>query len=134
MSVTEISNGLFEYELLLSYIENDPKNLELYLEVYEKSRGVKELIREILGRNIDPLVVIMTEKKGERDKRIKVMTVEDDKDTQRMYRMILEKYDINIVSEAFDGREAIEKFRELEEKPGVILLDYNLVTVVRGRT
>ncbi|MHA1228497.1 MAG: response regulator, partial [Candidatus Hodarchaeales archaeon] len=72
--------------------------------------------------------------KGERDKRIKVMTVEDDKDTQRMYRMILEKYDINIVSEAFDGREAIEKFRELEEKPGVILLDYNLVTVVRGRT
>ncbi|MHA1214624.1 MAG: hypothetical protein ACTSPG_04970 [Candidatus Hodarchaeales archaeon] len=28
-SITERNNGVFEYELLMSYIENDPENLAL---------------------------------------------------------------------------------------------------------
>jgi len=54
------------------------------------------------------------------------LTVEDDKDTQRMYKMILEKYEISIISEAHDGREALERYKEMEEKPRVVLLDYNI--------
>jgi len=60
-SITERNSGVYEYALLMSYIENDPKNLALYLEIYERSVGlkekVKELVKEALGINISPLVL-----------------------------------------------------------------------------
>ncbi|MHA1226986.1 MAG: response regulator [Candidatus Hodarchaeales archaeon] len=129
-SVTETRNGVFEYELLMSYIENDPENLALYMEIYERSRGIKEKVKELIkgtvGRNISPVVVIMARGKKEKSHALRVMTVEDDESIQRMYRMILQKYGIEIISEALDGREALEKYKELKERPEVILLDYNL--------
>jgi len=129
-SITEWNSGVFEYELLMSYIENDPENLALYVEIFERTRGlkekVKELIRRASGKNISPVVVIMARGRKEKRHNLKVMTVEDDVSTQRMYNIILKKYGIEIISEAFDGREALEKYKELEEIPEVILLDYNL--------
>ncbi|MHA1214214.1 MAG: response regulator [Candidatus Hodarchaeales archaeon] len=121
---------MFEYELLMSYIENDPENLALYVEIFERTRGLKEKVKDLIkgasGRNISPVVVIMARGKKEKNHDLRVMTVEDDESTQRMYKMILKKYGIEIISEAFDGREALEKYKELEERPEVILLDYNL--------
>ncbi|MHA1228278.1 MAG: response regulator [Candidatus Hodarchaeales archaeon] len=129
-SITERNNGVFEYELLMSYIENDPENLALYVEIFERTRGLKEKVKDLIkgasGRNISPVVVIMARGKKEKNHDLRVMTVEDDESTQRMYKMILKKYGIEIISEAFDGREALEKYKELEERPEVILLDYNL--------
>ncbi|MHA1228168.1 MAG: response regulator [Candidatus Hodarchaeales archaeon] len=129
-SITERNSGVFEYELLMSYIENDPENLAMYLEIFERSMGLKEKVKELikgtLGRNISPVVVIMARGRKEKRHALRVMTVEDDESTQRMYKMILKKYGIEIISEAFDGRKALKKYKELKERPEVVLLDYNL--------
>ena len=65
-SMTERNNGVFEYELLMSYIENDPENLALYVEIFERTRGIKEkvkdLIKEVSGRNISPVVGLKKQK------------------------------------------------------------------------
>ncbi|MHA1227508.1 MAG: hypothetical protein ACTSPV_12250 [Candidatus Hodarchaeales archaeon] len=47
------------------------------MEIYERRRGVKEKVKELIkgifGRNINPLLVVMTKKKEERESGIKVI-------------------------------------------------------------
>jgi DNA-binding NarL/FixJ family response regulator len=57
--------------------------------------------------------------------KIKVLLVDDHKWVRQGFKLALEsKYDINIIGEAGDGNEAIEKTKKLE--PELILMDINM--------
>lgn len=57
---------------------------------------------------------------------IKVLLVDDDKYLQTVYRTLFDVGNFEVIAQAYDGVEALEKYSDLEEKPDVILMDQRM--------
>lgn len=57
---------------------------------------------------------------------IKIFIVDDDQSLQRLYSLILKEAGFDIVDTAFNGKIAIEKYKDLNEKPDLILMDHRM--------
>ena len=55
-----------------------------------------------------------------------ILIVEDDKSTQRLYEMILEKSGHQVIGTAYNGEEAVKLYRTILDKPDIILMDYRM--------
>lgn len=57
---------------------------------------------------------------------IKIFFVDDDKSLQRLYRLILEEADFEIIDTAINGKDAIEKYKKFKVKPDIVLIGYRM--------
>ncbi|MFX1502772.1 MAG: response regulator [Promethearchaeota archaeon] len=57
---------------------------------------------------------------------IKIFIVDDDQSLQRLYRLILKEAGFEIIDTAINGKEALEKYNQLEMKPDIILMDHRM--------
>lgn len=57
---------------------------------------------------------------------IKILIVDDDQSLQRLYGLILKEADFEIIGTAINGKDAIEKYINLEEKIDLILMDHRM--------
>ena len=57
---------------------------------------------------------------------IKVFIVDDDQSLQRLYGLILKEAGFEIIGTAINGKDAIEKYTNLEGKPDLILMDHRM--------
>jgi len=57
---------------------------------------------------------------------ITVLLVDDDKHLQEVYLTLFPLGGVEVVSQAFDGVQAVEKYEELNEKPDVVLMDQRM--------
>ena len=55
-----------------------------------------------------------------------ILIVEDDKSTQRLYKMILETSGHQVIGTAYNGEEAVKLYRTILDKPDIILMDYRM--------
>lgn len=55
-----------------------------------------------------------------------VMIVEDNKNLQRIYKNLLALKGLDIMVQAFDGKQAVEMFQTLKNKPEVIIMDQRM--------
>lgn len=57
---------------------------------------------------------------------ISVMIVDDEPFIHQLYRDILEYNGFNILAEAYDGQEAVDIYRTMEDKPRVVIMDHRM--------
>ncbi len=57
---------------------------------------------------------------------IKIFIVDDDQSLQRLYGLILKEAGFEIIDVAINGKDAIEKYNNLIEKPDLILMDHRM--------
>ena len=57
---------------------------------------------------------------------VKIFIVDDDQSLQRLYTLILKEAGFEIIDTAFNGKIAVEKFNNLEEKPDIVLMDHRM--------
>ena len=57
---------------------------------------------------------------------VKIFIVDDDQSLQRLYTLILTDAGFEIIATAFNGKSAIEKYNNLEEKPDIVLMDHRM--------
>ena len=57
---------------------------------------------------------------------ISVLIVEDDFSLQHLYEMMLKTFGFKVLAKASNGKEAIDVFTSLENKPDVILMDHRM--------
>lgn len=57
---------------------------------------------------------------------IHVLLVDDDQYLQTVYKTLFAVGNFKITAQAFDGLEAIEKYKELDPKPDVVLMDQRM--------
>ncbi|MBD3197210.1 MAG: response regulator [Candidatus Lokiarchaeota archaeon] len=57
---------------------------------------------------------------------VSIFIVEDDESLCNLYRKALELNGYEIIGAAKDGEEAINKFKEFESKPDIIILDHRM--------
>ena len=57
---------------------------------------------------------------------IKILIVDDDQSLQRLYGLILKEAGFEIIDTAINGKDAIEKYTNLEGKPDLILMDHRM--------
>jgi DNA-binding response OmpR family regulator len=55
-----------------------------------------------------------------------VLIVEDDVYLQKLYEMMLDTEGIKVIAKARNGREAIDIFKSLPNKPDIILMDHRM--------
>jgi two-component system, chemotaxis family, chemotaxis protein CheY len=58
--------------------------------------------------------------------KVGIAIVEDEKDLVRAYERMFQLYNIKICFVAYDGLEAVKKYRECNPKPHVVIMDYRL--------
>ncbi|MBD3197911.1 MAG: response regulator [Candidatus Lokiarchaeota archaeon] len=56
----------------------------------------------------------------------RVFIVEDDKSIQTLYKKFLNLYGFDVIDTASNGEEAVEKFKNFEIKPDIILMDHRM--------
>ena len=56
----------------------------------------------------------------------RIAIVDDEVQLVRTYELLFKRRHILIAFTAYDGHEAIEKFRKADPKPGVVIIDYRL--------
>ena len=52
--------------------------------------------------------------------------MEDDLSLQKLYEMMISTFGYEVIEKAYNGKEAIEKYHALTNKPDVILLDHRM--------
>ncbi|MFX1323711.1 MAG: response regulator [Promethearchaeota archaeon] len=57
---------------------------------------------------------------------IKIFIVDDDQSLQQLYSLILKEAGFKIIDTAFNGKLAIEKYKKLNQKPDLILMDHRM--------
>jgi two-component system chemotaxis response regulator CheY len=57
---------------------------------------------------------------------LKIFIVDDDQSLQRLYSLILKESGFEILESAINGKDAIEKYKNLKEKPDIILMDHRM--------
>ncbi len=57
---------------------------------------------------------------------IKIFIVDDDQSLQRLYGLILKEAGFEIIGTAINGKDAIEKYTNLEGKPDLLLMDHRM--------
>ena len=56
-----------------------------------------------------------------------IMIVDDSESDQFLTKIVIEKFDDSIeISQAYDGEEALEQLRAMDQQPEIILLDINM--------
>ncbi len=60
------------------------------------------------------------------DLSVSIFVVENDFSLQVLYKKILEYGGFNVIETAITGEEAILKYKEMEEKPDLVLLDFRM--------
>ena len=55
-----------------------------------------------------------------------MLLVDDDKNLQEVYMTLFPLGGVEVVSQAFDGVQAVEKYEALKEKPDVVLMDQRM--------
>ncbi len=70
-------------------------------------------------------------KKNDKQKNLKILIAEDDEDLRILYENFLRALGHKIVASASNGLDAINFYKDLPEKPDVVLLDY-LMPVKNG--
>lgn len=56
----------------------------------------------------------------------KVMLVDDDRNLQRIFLSIFKMNNFEIVSQAYDGVQAVEQYDSLNSKPDVVIMDQRM--------
>lgn len=54
------------------------------------------------------------------------MIAEDDRLTRELFANLLEEKGFHVVAQARDGKEALEVFKNLEDKPDLVIIDYTM--------
>jgi len=57
---------------------------------------------------------------------VKIFIVDDDQSLQRLYTLILKEAGFEIIDTAFNGKIAVEKYNNLEQKPDIVLMDHRM--------
>ena len=57
---------------------------------------------------------------------IKIFIVDDDQSLQRLYGLILKEAGFEIIDMAINGKDAVEKYKNLKVKPDLILMDHRM--------
>jgi len=57
---------------------------------------------------------------------IKIFIVDDDQSLQRLYGLILKEGGFEIIDTAINGKDAVEKYKSLNVKPDLILMDHRM--------
>jgi len=57
---------------------------------------------------------------------IKIFIVDDDQSLQKLYSIILKEAGFEIIETAINGKDAIEKYKNFEIKPDLILMDHRM--------
>lgn len=60
------------------------------------------------------------------DNGVSVAIVDDERDLVRTYELLFKRRGIPMAFVAYDGHSAIDKFKNIDEKPGVVIIDYRL--------
>jgi DNA-binding NtrC family response regulator len=60
------------------------------------------------------------------DNSISVAIVDDETQLVRTYELLFRKRQIPLAFAAYDGDEAIEKFKNAHPRPGIVIIDYRL--------
>jgi two-component system chemotaxis response regulator CheY len=55
---------------------------------------------------------------------IKIFIIDDDQSLQRLYALILREVGCEITATAINGEDALNKYKNMEEKPDIILMDH----------
>ncbi|NHJ88021.1 MAG: response regulator [Asgard group archaeon] len=63
---------------------------------------------------------------GIKIKKLKIMIVEDDPLIRQLYSQILSQKGYQVISIASDGDEALSLYKNLKEKPDLIILDFRM--------
>jgi FixJ family two-component response regulator len=58
--------------------------------------------------------------------KVSVAIVDDERDLVRTYELLFKRRGIPMAFLAYDGHSAIDKFKNIVEKPGVVIIDYRL--------
>ena len=56
-----------------------------------------------------------------------VAIVDDEKDLVRTYELLFRRRGIPLAFVAYDGHSAIERFRGLQDRPGIVIIDFRLL-------
>ena len=62
----------------------------------------------------------------EQVKIMKILIVDDDSSIRKLYTKVLNSNGVEVLASAKNGEEAIIKFRNLSQKPDIILMDYQM--------
>ena len=57
---------------------------------------------------------------------VKIFIVDDDQSLQRLYSLILKEAGFEVIDTAFNGKIAVEKYNNFQEKPDIILMDHRM--------
>jgi two-component system chemotaxis response regulator CheY len=57
---------------------------------------------------------------------VRIFIVDDDQSLQRLYSLLLKEAGYEIIATAINGKDALEKYSEMNEKPDVILMDHRM--------
>ncbi len=57
---------------------------------------------------------------------ISIFIVEDDLSLQKLYEMMISTFGFKVVGKANNGKEAIEMYKALNNKPNVVLMDHRM--------
>ncbi|MFX1363855.1 MAG: response regulator [Promethearchaeota archaeon] len=57
---------------------------------------------------------------------VKIFIVDDDQSLQRLYALILKEAGFEIIDVAINGEDAIKKYKKLDIKPDLILMDHRM--------
>jgi DNA-binding NtrC family response regulator len=60
------------------------------------------------------------------DNGMSVAIVDDERDLVGTYELLFKRRHIKMAFVAYDGHSAIEKFKNIGEKPGIVIIDYRL--------
>lgn len=55
-----------------------------------------------------------------------ILVVEDEDDLRKLYEKILNFNGCKVIASAKDGKEAVQKFSQLPQKPDIIFMDYKM--------
>jgi two-component system chemotaxis response regulator CheY len=61
-----------------------------------------------------------------KDKIGNVLIVEDDVSLLNLYEMVLQAHDYNVVGKAKNGSEAVNMYKNLPQKPDVVIMDHRM--------
>ncbi|MFW9773158.1 MAG: response regulator [Candidatus Thorarchaeota archaeon] len=57
---------------------------------------------------------------------IRIFIVDDDQSLQRLYSLILKEAGCEITAIAIDGKDALDKYKSMKEKPDIVLMDHRM--------
>ncbi|MFX1374414.1 MAG: response regulator [Promethearchaeota archaeon] len=57
---------------------------------------------------------------------VRIFIVDDDQSLQRLYSLLLKEAGFEIIATAINGKDALDKYNNMNEKPDIILMDHRM--------